>query len=79
MNSGNPIVCSYSGFQSMINEANCGSFTPFGDKEALIKEIFRYKKLDKQERLAIRERSRRFLLENRLFSKLALDYQTCFE
>lgn len=78
MNSGNPIVCSYSGFQSMINEANCGSFTPFGDKEALTKEIFRYKKLGEDERFAIKERSRRFLLENRLFSKLALDYQTCF-
>ena len=39
MLSGKPIVASYTGFPSMINEADCGSFVPAEDVSALRAEI----------------------------------------
>lgn len=71
MLSGNPVVASYSGFPSMINEAQCGSFTPAGDAEALAKELERYSALGQAERQAIGARGKAWLLENRTYDKLA--------
>lgn len=79
MNAGKPIVCSYSGYQSMINEAMSGSFVPFGNVELLAKEIIMYKNLSFADRLTIGQRAQSYLKENRLFKKLALDYQGYFE
>ena len=79
MNAGRPIVCSYSGYQSMINESECGSFVPFGDVDLLAKEIIMYKNLSVTDRLAIGRRARSYLMENRLFKKLSLEYQGYFD
>ena len=78
MNAGRPIVCSYSGYQSMINEAMSGSFVPFGDVELLAKEIIMYKNLSVADRLAMGQRAQSYLKENRLFKKLSLEYQFYF-
>lgn len=78
MNAGRPIVCSYSGYQSMINEALSGSFVPFGNVDLLVKEIIRYKNLPVADRLAMGLRARSYLKENRLFKKLSLEYQFYF-
>jgi glycosyltransferase involved in cell wall biosynthesis len=78
MNAGRPIVCSYSGYQSMINESESGTFVPFGDVDLLAKEIIRYKNLSVADRLAMGQRARSYLMENRLFKKLSLEYQTYF-
>jgi glycosyltransferase involved in cell wall biosynthesis len=78
MNAGKPIVCSFSGFQSMINEANCGSFVPFGDEAKLGQEILRYKSLTQEEVKLIGSRAKDFLKENRLFSILAKNYEILF-
>ena len=79
MNAGRPIVCSYSGYQSMINEAMSGSFVPFGNVELLAKEIIMYKNLSIADRLAMGQRAQNYLKENRLFKKLSLEYQGYFD
>jgi glycosyltransferase involved in cell wall biosynthesis len=78
MNAGKPIVCSYSGFQSMINEARSGSFVQFGDVDLLKNEILLYKNMPLTERLKMGERAQQYLKEKRLFSILADEYQLHF-
>jgi glycosyltransferase involved in cell wall biosynthesis len=78
MNASRPIVCSYSGFQSMINEANCGSFVPYGRVDLLAAEILRYKNMTVAQRTEMGENAYSFLKDNRLFEKLALCYQSYF-
>lgn len=74
MYSGRPIVASFNGFPSMINEADCGSFVPAGDAEALRVEIERYAAMDAHERREIGERGHRWLKQHRSYPQLAKDY-----
>lgn len=69
-----PIVASYTGFPSMINEADCGSLVEAGDVEALVRELRRYSQLSPEERETIGQRGRDWLLKNRSYRKLAADY-----
>ena len=78
MNAGRPIICSYDGYQSMINEAECGSFVEFGAVESLANEIIRYRNMAASERERLGENGRKFLFEQRLFSKLAIEYENIF-
>ena len=75
MLSGRPIIGSYSGYPSMINEANCGSYVGTADVSALRKEILRYSKLPQSELDAIGTAGRNWLLENRDYNSLALVYR----
>jgi glycosyltransferase involved in cell wall biosynthesis len=79
MNAGRPIVCSFSGYQSMINESQSGTFVPFGNVELLTAEILRYKAISVEDRLEMGRRAQKYLMENRLFKKLSLDYQSYFD
>jgi glycosyltransferase involved in cell wall biosynthesis len=74
MLAGKPVVASYSGFPSMINEAECGSFVPAGDVIALRDEILRYEALSEAERKKVGARGRTWILEHRNFATLANDY-----
>lgn len=76
MLSGKPIVASYSGYPSMINEAGCGSFVPADDVTALLKEILRYAEMPPETRIAIGEAGRAWLLRNRKYKILAKNYFT---
>ena len=76
MLAGKPVVASYSGFPSMINEADCGSFVPAGDVQALRQEFERYVQMPDSLREAIGKRGCDWLLANRQYSKLAQDYQS---
>lgn len=69
-----PIVASYTGYPSMINEAECGTFVPAGDVTALHNEIIRYYDVPLAERLAIGLRGREWILSNRSYSTLAKNY-----
>lgn len=71
MLSGKPILASYSGYPSMINEAECGIFTPAGDSKALANELIRLAAMSAEDRDAIGKGGRKWLLENRSYSKLA--------
>jgi glycosyltransferase involved in cell wall biosynthesis len=74
MMAGKPVVASYTGYPSMINEANCGSYVPAGDVSALKQEVERYASLSEEERLKIGARGKVWLLENRSYPKLAKQY-----
>ncbi len=74
MMAGKPVVASYTGFPSMINEADCGSYVPAGDVTALQKEVERYAQMPEEERVLIGARGKNWLLANRIYPKLAADY-----
>lgn len=69
-----PIVASYSGYPSMVNESACGVFVPANDVAALVNAIQKFKAMPKEEREQIGFGGREWLLQNRSYSKLASDY-----
>jgi glycosyltransferase involved in cell wall biosynthesis len=69
-----PIVASYSGYPSMIDEAECGTFVPAGDAIALQNEIRRVGAVAAAERQTIGARGRTWLLANRTYPTLAERY-----
>lgn len=74
MLSATPVVASYSGYPSMINEAECGYFIPAGDADALAKMLSKLADMPKAERDAMGTKGRDWLLKNRSYSKLAEDF-----
>lgn len=74
MVSGRPIVASYTGYPSMIDEAGCGSFIPAEDVAALRAEIERYALMSPAERNRIGKRGRDWVIKNRRFEALAAEY-----
>lgn len=69
-----PVVASYSGYPSMINESNCGVFVPANDVGALISAILEMKSKNEEDRRKMGSRGRDWLLKNRNYSKLSSDY-----
>jgi len=69
-----PIVMSYSGFQSMIDEADCGSFIEPSNPTALRAEILKYSEMNPDDRNEIGAHGRAWLLENRDYRVLAKEY-----
>lgn len=74
MLSGRPVLASYTGFPSMINEAGCGCFVPSGDVDALEKEIVRLAGMGAENRDEMGRRGRDWILANRNYRVLARDY-----
>lgn len=74
MLSGKPIVASYSGYPSMINEADCGSFVPAEDVDSLVIEFIKYSLLEPSVVGAIGKRGRDWILTNRSYTKLAEEF-----
>ena len=74
MLAGKPVVASYTGYPSMINEAQCGSFVPAGNVGALADEIKRYADMGAAEREAMGNKGREWLLANRQYRTLAQQY-----
>ncbi|ENC6657303.1 glycosyltransferase family 4 protein [Aeromonas hydrophila] len=71
MLSGKPIVASYDGYPSMINEAGCGDFVPAGDVDALQEKIIEFFTLPDDIRNNIGRKGRAWLLENRSYEILS--------
>jgi glycosyltransferase involved in cell wall biosynthesis len=74
MYSGRPIIGSFSGFPSMVNQAECGEFVPAGDSLALVNSLLRWVELPKKQLDAIGERGRQWVLKNRTYDRIADDY-----
>lgn len=74
MLAGKPIVASYTGYPSMINEAGCGTYVTAGNIAALREEILRYFDLPTSERQAIGVRGSEWIRTHRNYQVLALDY-----
>jgi glycosyltransferase involved in cell wall biosynthesis len=74
MLAGKPIVATYTGFPSMINEANCGLFVQ-SDKPEDLKNVFLYfANMSEEERLKIGENGRNWIYQYRTYDKLAKEY-----
>jgi glycosyltransferase involved in cell wall biosynthesis len=69
-----PILASYGGYPSMINEADCGYFVPPNNVNALVSGILEMQSKKPDDRADMGARGRKWLLKNRPYSKLAQDY-----
>ena len=74
MYSEKPIIASFSGFKSMVNEANCGVFVEAENQEMLHQAINEMADLNKEERDKIGKKGRAWLLKYRTFDILADRY-----
>lgn len=74
MLAGKPVVASYTGYPSMINEAQCGTYVPAGDVAALQREVRRYADMAPGERAGIGARGREWILAHRRYETLAREY-----
>ena len=74
MLSGRPIIASYSGFPSMVNEAQCGSFVAACNVPALSSIIDYYSNMPTDTLDEIGARGREWILKHRKYSVLAEDY-----
>lgn len=74
MLAGKPIIASYTGYPSMINEAECGTYVPAGDVDGLCAEVLRYRELSESERQDVGARGRTWILANRPYPVLAQNY-----
>lgn len=71
MLSGIPIIGSYNGYQSMINESGCGEFIKTNNLEELLKKIFKYKNMSTKDRKYIGNRGKKWISKNRSYKKLS--------
>ncbi|MEN5238966.1 MULTISPECIES: glycosyltransferase family 4 protein [Pseudomonas] len=69
-----PVVASYNGYPSMIDESGCGVFVPANNVDAVVGAVLEMKAKSEQERSAMGARGREWLLQNRSYTKLANDY-----
>ncbi|QIL42834.1 glycosyltransferase family 4 protein [Acidovorax sp. HDW3] len=74
MLAGKPVLASYSGYPSMINEAEGGFFVPAGDGIALADKILELSKREREDLRKIGENGKKWLIDNRRYSKLARDF-----
>ena len=76
MYSAKPIICSYDGYQSMINEAHSGTFVKFGREKELADMILEYASYPNEKITMMGCLAKEFILQNRTFNKLAAQYLT---
>ena len=74
MFSGKPIIGLYSGYYSMINEANCGKYVAHSEYKKIPKIIESYSVMDKTDLEKIGNNGLNWLLANRKYSELARKY-----
>jgi glycosyltransferase involved in cell wall biosynthesis len=74
MVAGKPIIASYTGYPSMINEANCGYFEDTSNADYLKNKILSIVNLTQEERKNIGLNGKKWIYENRQYSRLANEY-----
>ena len=74
MVAGKPIIASYTGYPSMINEANCGYFEDTSNVDSLKNKILSIVNLTQEERKNLGLNGKEWIYENRQYSKLAKEY-----
>jgi len=74
MLSSRPIIASYYGHKSMINEANCGEYIDVNSTSKLKKTILKFLKLSDKERSIIGIRGKKWIFKHRSYKQLAKYY-----
>ena len=78
MYSGKPMLVSFSGYVSLINEADCGIVVPSENKDALIIAIQDFYQTDQNKLKEMGARGKEYVLQNRTFDVLAEKYKEIF-
>lgn len=76
MLAGKPIIASYSGYPSMINEADCGALVSSNNMEDLYSAINNYSKMESSELAKIGLRGKVWIEQHRNYKTLAQEYLT---
>jgi len=79
MLSGKPVIASYSGYQSMLNEARCGVFVDANDALALTEVVVRFVEMPAQGRQQMGQKGRNWVLANRSYEVLGKEYLAVLE
>lgn len=79
MLAGRPILASYSGHRTMINEANCGEFLESENSEQLADAILRWSKLPQEVLDEAGVRGYSWVTAERTYGRLSEDYLDFFE
>lgn len=74
-----PIVATYFGYPSMINESNCGYFLNSDNPDDLKNVFLELSKLPNEELKNIGYNGRKWMYENRTYKKLGLNYYNKFK
>jgi glycosyltransferase involved in cell wall biosynthesis len=74
MLAGKPVLASYTGYPSMIDEAGAGKYVPADDIDALRAAIIDFQAKPAEERVAMGRAGRTWLVENRAYPVLAKRY-----
>ena len=74
MVAGKPIIASYTGYPSMINEANCGVFVNSSNPIDLKETILNIANKNVQDIKQLGEKGKKWIYENRQYSRLAKEY-----
>ena len=74
MVAGKPIIASYTGYPSMINEANCGVFVNSSNPIDLKETILNIANKNVQDIKQLGEKGKKWIYENRQYSRLANEY-----
>lgn len=74
MMSGKPILASYGGFQSMLNEAESGFFIPPDDAKLIISKILEFKSMGHEQLLRYGSNGKKWILENQTYEVISKRY-----
>jgi len=74
MLSAKPIIASYTGYPSMIDEADCGRFINSTSSQDIMEAILYYAKISVEERIKIGNKGRKWIFENRTYALLGKQY-----
>ena len=79
MASARPIIAVYSGFPSMIDEAECGVFVDPSNQQEIVRAITNMANLSAKKRQEIGDRGRQWIVKHRTYRKLAMQYLTVMD
>jgi len=71
---GRPVIAAYSGYPSMIDEAECGFFVPFADANALETALLRFRDSPRADLEKMGIKGRKWIRAHRNYRTLAEDY-----
>ena len=74
-----PIIASYTGYPSMLNEADCGVFIDSDKPMDIENEILKFYYMTDEERSEIGKRGRKWIMMHRSYRALAKDYMSRLE
>ncbi len=68
---GLPIIGSYNGYETMINESGCGEFIEPYNSNLIIRKILEYQSMSIKERINIGKKGQKWILKNRSYETLS--------